>query len=264
MIAPSAVRRTRRTAMPKMPSHSSGGQRGDHDFSAPAITRAAVDPLRRWRLESVRGLPGGTAVLAVGCEQAFLAPQLAECAADVTVLDTSGAQLGQLARRFPEISFFQHDPASPLPFARDTFGAIWCCDLLDRVFDPTTIAAELHRVIAPGGRLLVTVPDHGGLRHGLSPLFNPGETSVSNPRIRQFTQRSLGKLLREAGFTAMRSATSAAVQRAADGFFPRTLLLRGKKGRGVQLMPAASRPSVTAGGAGLAGDSDSPGRVRAA
>lgn len=60
---------------------------------------SVIARLRHWMHDGLRPLAPDAAVLAVGCEQAFLAPQLAEYSADVTVLDTSGAQIGQFSRR---------------------------------------------------------------------------------------------------------------------------------------------------------------------
>ena len=208
----------------------------------PAPPAVAAPPpnehLRQWMHEGLRELPPDSAILAVGCEEALLTPALAEYSADVTVLDTSGAQMGLLARRFPEISFLQHEPANPLPFAHDTFDAIWCCEFLDRTFAPAAVLREMHRVLAPGGRLLVTVPDHGAVRNVLIALFKWDEHfSPSNPRIRYFTKHTLAKLTRQAGFTGIRTATGGAVRRIAGELVPRSLMLRAKKGPAAQLVP---------------------------
>jgi SAM-dependent methyltransferase len=177
----------------------------------------------------LRDLPHASAILALGCEEAFMAPHLTEYAAAVTVLDTSGSQLGQLARRFPEISFLQYDPASRLPFADGTFDAVWCCQLLDRVFDPAAVLRELHRVLAPGGRLLVTVPRQGTVRQVLRVLFGREAAALPNhPHVRDFTPRSLATLARAAGFLGVH-VKSAGGGRVLGAREPRRLLLKAKK-----------------------------------
>lgn len=202
----------------------------------------ATDHLRSWMHEGLYDLPHESAILALGCEQAFLAPHLAEYSSDVTVLDSSTDQVAQLARRFPEIAFLPHNPANVLPFAHDTFAAIWCCEVLDRVFDPTAVLREMHRVLAPGGRLLVTVPDHSQMRNVLNALFRwDQQAAPTTPRIRHFTRASLATLARDAGFGEMTLKKGGAVRQTSGEPVLRSLLLRAKKGPGLRLSATGSR-----------------------
>ena len=208
---------------------------------APRGGRGATDQLRNWMHQGLYDLPHDSALLALGCEQAFLAPHLAEYASDLTVLDSSADQVAQLAPRFGEIAFLPHAPASPLPFARETFDAIWCCEFLDRVFDPVAALREMHRVLTPGGRLLVSVPDQGAVRNVLLALFSggmPGGTTY--PRIRHFNRVTLAKAARAAGFGQISLSTGGAGRRGPGTSGPRSLLLRAKKGPGLRL-PMAQR-----------------------
>lgn len=185
--------------------------------------------LRQWMDDGLRDLANDSKILAIGCEEAFFAPQLAEYSADVTVLDSSGAQMAQLARRFPEIAFLQHNPAQRLPFTRDTFDAIWCCDILDRVFDPEAALREMHRVLRPGGRLLVAVADCGAVQKMFDALFRRGGAAGATiPRICPFNRRALARLARDTDFADIRL-----VRAAADGEHTRSLLLRANKGPAV-------------------------------
>jgi SAM-dependent methyltransferase len=209
------------------------------ELSVP-VRGAAMDAsahLRAWMAEGLQGLPRDSAVLAIGCEEAFLAPQLTAYAANVTVLDTSAGQIAQLARRFPEISFLQHQPTNPLPFMHDTFDAIWCCDFLDRVFDPGAALQEMRRVLMPGGRLLLTVPNHGGMRSIIGAIFHPGETGGSLPRVRHFTKASLALLAGDAGWSEIEIASGAGTRQLAGRLARRSLFLTAKKEPGARVVP---------------------------
>src|SRR3954471_8121600 len=83
---------------------------------APVGASSSSDRFRAWMHEALHDLPKDSRILAVGCDESFFAPHLAEYGADLTVLDTSAIELAQLARRFPDISFSRHHPANRLPF----------------------------------------------------------------------------------------------------------------------------------------------------
>lgn len=194
--------------------------------------------LRQWMDEGLRGMPRGSSILGLGCEQAFLSAQLTDYAQDVAILDTSAGEIAQIARRFPEVVFQQYTLSRPLPFAHDTFDAIWCCEFLDRVFDPVGTLREMHRVLSPGGRLLVTVPDHGPVRHLLRTLLKveePGATAI--PRIRHFTKSTLATLAGEAGWAEIHVSAGGAPH----AVVARSLFLTAIKGPGVQVLPVAPR-----------------------
>jgi len=164
-------------------------------------------------------------VLAIGCDEVFLATHLAEYAAEVTVLDTSAGQLGHLARRYPEINFLRHHPAQPLPFAAGVFDAIWCGEILDRVFNPAAVLSEVYRVLGPAGRLMATVADHGAAQRATFAAEAP--VAAERPCLRRFTRGGLVRLVRQAGFAHLRTASGRAGPRAAGA--PRRLLLRARK-----------------------------------
>ena len=48
--------------------------------------------------------------------------------------------------------------ASALPFLSESFGSVICSELLEHVPDPRDVLAEAHRVLRPGGKLLICVP----------------------------------------------------------------------------------------------------------
>ena len=118
---------------------------------------------------------------------------------------TMALQAGLDARRI--------DDATCLPLDDDSFDVVVCLEVLEHLFHPELAVAEMARVLRPGGRLIVTVPNasHWKSRFDLAVLgrFNPrGDTrSVSepwrDPHVRFFTPASLATMLRRTGFAGV-------------------------------------------------------------
>jgi len=89
----------------------------------------------------------------------------------------------------------------------------------------------MHRVLRPGGRLLVTVPYHGRFKNLLIALFKWDEHFVpSNPHIRFYSKRTLSRIAGAAGFRSIRIRTCGMGRPLRDLFVPTNILLRATKG----------------------------------
>jgi ubiquinone/menaquinone biosynthesis C-methylase UbiE len=86
----------------------------------------------------------------------------------------------------------------PLPFGNGSFDLVWCSEVIEHVADTGQWLSEVRRVLAPGGRLLVTTPSHGRVRVAVG-----GVERFSEPlgdHLHLYTRGSLRTLLREFGF----------------------------------------------------------------
>ena len=104
------------------------------------------------------------------------------------------------------ISDFNVDP---LPFDQEQFDFCLCKDLLEHLLRPDFILEEIYRVLKPGGKLLVHVPNHFPFERRLRFLFFndidtfhyfPESKRWNFPHIRFFTHSSLLELLEQKGF----------------------------------------------------------------
>jgi 23S rRNA (guanine745-N1)-methyltransferase len=98
------------------------------------------------------GLPERAAVLDVGCgEGSLLGALAAERPLEAHGLDLSVAAIDLAARRFPGITWVVANADRLLPYADGSFDVVM-------VLSARLDTAELRRVIAPAGRLLVATP----------------------------------------------------------------------------------------------------------
>jgi ubiquinone/menaquinone biosynthesis C-methylase UbiE len=120
--------------------------------------------------------------------------------------------------------------AEPLPFANESYEVVWCSEVLEHLFAPDFALREISRVMARGGRLLVTVPYHGRVKDVLIALFRWDEHfSPTNPHIRFFTRNTLTQLAGQAGFQKIRTRTCGMNQPLRDLFVATNLLLAARK-----------------------------------
>lgn len=105
-----------------------------------------------------------------------------------------------------------------LPWADATFDVVVCNEIIEHIFDTDRLLEEMHRVLKPGGKLIISTPNLASLpnRLGLLLGWQPFGTEVSarksnlgnplrkslNPagHIRVFTQRALLEILQLHGF----------------------------------------------------------------
>jgi SAM-dependent methyltransferase len=101
------------------------------------------------------------------------AAALARVPAGASVLDIGARDRG-LRRFLPEEVRYQgieidpafarpdvliHDLSQGIPFQPATYDFVFCLEVLEHVTDPFRTLAEMHRVLRPGGILVVSVPN---------------------------------------------------------------------------------------------------------
>lgn len=119
---------------------------GDHLEELPLVRRSIFDTVSRF----AAGLPADTRVLDAGAGDAPYAELFAHC--DYVTADwpnsvhAGGRQADIVAS------------LDSLPLEAESFDAVVCTEVLEHVARPEAVLSELHRVLAPQGRICLTAP----------------------------------------------------------------------------------------------------------
>ncbi|MDT5017714.1 MAG: arsenite methyltransferase [Mycobacterium sp.] len=182
------------------------------------------DVVRRRRLvgEAVAAQPGEH-VLDLGCGPGFYVTELLEQVGingSVTGTDVSGAMLAVAANRVhghENVAFHEAD-ATALPVPDGAFDAAVAVQVLEYVPDVAAALAEIHRVLAPGGRVVIwdvdwaTVSWHTADFARMRRMLDAWDHHLAHPSL----PRTLSPRLHEAGFADVTADGYAFVTTALD------------------------------------------------
>jgi SAM-dependent methyltransferase len=80
----------------------------------------------------------------------------------VTGVDISTFQLSYMARRMHKEGIYDavvvHGNGEYLPFANNSFDFVTCSEVLEHIRNPNRALSEMHRVLKPAGRVLLSTP----------------------------------------------------------------------------------------------------------
>ncbi|MBE9067872.1 methyltransferase domain-containing protein [Leptolyngbya cf. ectocarpi LEGE 11479] len=96
----------------------------------------------------------------------------------------------------------------PYPYEDNFFDEVFWGDNVEHLFFPELVAKEIYRILKPGGRLVVSTPNHGWIVNRLYYLFMgvPRRTEGRKTdiwewqHIRYFNKKELFRFLRHCGF----------------------------------------------------------------
>lgn len=131
-------------------------------------------------------------VLEAGCGEGYGADLLARTARRVIALDYDAQTAAHVARAYPAVTAVRGNLAG-LPLRDGSVDVVANLQVIEHLWDQEGFLAECHRVLRPGGALLVTTPNRI--------TFSPGRDTPLNPfHTRELAGGELADLLVDAGF----------------------------------------------------------------
>jgi methionine biosynthesis protein MetW len=156
----------------------------------------------------------GTSVLDVGCgDGSRYANYLLSAGAEVYGLDVSNVAVRAAREHGIKAQVASLDRTFPV--SDEKFDSAICLEVLEHLVDPEFATKEIYRILKPGGRVLVSVPNMGfwpvRMELLLTGHFNPKGSPATqrrypwrDPHLRFFNSLSLRNMLLEANFVIVR------------------------------------------------------------
>ncbi|WP_245782297.1 class I SAM-dependent methyltransferase [Actinokineospora terrae] len=134
----------------------------------------------------------GKTTLEAGCGEGYGAALLAE-RGSVIGLDYDESAIAHVSKKYPAVRAVRGNLAY-LPLRDGSVDVVANLQVIEHLWDQAGFLRECHRVLRPGGRLLVTTPNRI--------TFSPGRDTPLNPfHTRELAPSELDDLVRAAGFT---------------------------------------------------------------
>ncbi len=170
----------------------------DHDVTTPERKHRLLQTLHKY-------CKSGETVLDLGCGGGgkFTA-WTAEAGFETTGVDISKKAVEMAQRDFPDGNFRMLNSDGSIPAEDQTFGAVWCSEVIEHVLEVDDFLKEIRRVMKPGGILILTTPYHGFIKNLFIVFFRfDRHFNVSGSHIRFFSKSSLTNSFKRAGFAPL-------------------------------------------------------------
>jgi len=137
----------------------------------------------------------GTNLLDIGCAQGFFLYNASKAG-----YTTKGIEISQDAAEYAVKEFgldVEAKSFEELRFPENHFDVVTLWQVLEHVPYPLTILQEVHRILKPGGLLVVSTPDIGGIP---AKILRKKWWDIKRLHINQFTKKTLTDILQNGGF----------------------------------------------------------------
>lgn len=140
----------------------------------------------------------GQNVLEIGAAEGWMTGEIVSRAGNVISSDIAMSYLRRARQNVPRADYIRLD-AHFLPFKNGCFDCVVITEVLEHVYSPYRVLEEVHRVLAPSGKLVISVPNNLTFSNILQHLFNRPEPHL-DAHLNFYDLFSLQQLFQFVGF----------------------------------------------------------------
>ncbi|MEX0768847.1 MAG: bifunctional glycosyltransferase/class I SAM-dependent methyltransferase, partial [Microthrixaceae bacterium] len=186
-------------------AHKMGFGTGELAFASTAYEQKQGDDSSHHILKTWLSSRKNAQILDVGCSDGFFAADMQAMGHHVTGVDLQAHEgVKERVDQFVQADLDQGLPAE----LEGPFDIVLAADVLEHVRRPDLLLQQIHSVLAPGGSVLVSVPNFGHwyprLRVALGRFDYDRRGILDSDHVRFFTKKSFERLATSAGFTIVR------------------------------------------------------------
>ncbi|HEX9942102.1 MAG TPA: class I SAM-dependent methyltransferase [Thermoanaerobaculia bacterium] len=179
--------------------------RSEEAYLSPAVQQLLFSLPGRCKFLIDHAGPPPRRVLDVGCASGYIALLLQKLGHQVTGIELNARLAGEARAR--GIAVLEHDLEEPLPLLEESMDVVHACEILEHLFDTEGFLSELHRVLVPGGTLILSTPNLNSLGNRLRvllgrplPMWGAFPKDQHGGHIRVFNRAKVDQLLQRTGF----------------------------------------------------------------
>lgn len=150
----------------------------------------------------------GARLFELGCGNGTTAGRLRSLGYQVTAVDPSQSGIDAARRTVPGVTFDVGRVEDCLAERHGRFPVVLSLEVVEHCYSPRRFAACTYELLEPGGYLILSTPYHGYLKNlalAVTGRMDAHFTALwEHGHIKFFSKRTIGELLREAGFEVER------------------------------------------------------------
>jgi 2-polyprenyl-3-methyl-5-hydroxy-6-metoxy-1,4-benzoquinol methylase len=144
---------------------------------------------------------GGTKILDIGCGYGFFLKEMKARGWDV-----QGIELSQTGRGYALLNGnipIYSEPLENLGLPAGTYDVVSLLYVIEHIFNPMSLLKEIHRVLKPGGLILVRWPHTTPIVRILGPLSKKLDLYHTPYHLYDFSPKTIKRMLLLTGFTSV-------------------------------------------------------------